>query len=61
MSDRCPLLHEHIVLNYWQTPQRCVRDVQVLGNTMGGKRRPHGNDRLRESAFAFVAAKLHED
>jgi hypothetical protein len=61
MSNRCPLLYEYIDLIYSQTPKRCVRDVRVLGNTMGDKTRLHGNDRLRASALAFVATKLHHD
>ena len=60
-SNRCPLLYEHIDLIYSQMPQRCVRDMRVLGNTMGDKTRPHGNERLRASALAFVAARLHYD
>jgi hypothetical protein len=61
MSNRCPLLYEKIDLIYSQTQKRCVRDVRVLGNTMGDKTRLHGNDRLRASALAFVATKLHHD
>jgi hypothetical protein len=38
MSNRCPLLHEHIDLIHSQTPYRCVRDIRVLGNTMTNSR-----------------------